>query len=143
MTDNWGRRLYLASATMMIIMGLVHSISLFTQPVAHNDTERQLNDLLNNYRFNALGSMRSMQDFLQGFSISFMLAALVLGALAFAVSRERLGLLKRVALVNILWLVAMLATSLRYFFIVPTSFLSVTLLLFVLAWFKLPADQPS
>jgi hypothetical protein len=143
MTDSWGRRLYLASATMMIIMGLVHSISLFTQPVAHNDTERQLNDLLNNYRFNALGSMRSMQDFLQGFSISFMLAALVLGALAFAVSRERLGLLKRVALVNILWLVAMLATSLRYFFIVPTSFLSVTLLLFVLAWFKLPADQPS
>ena len=35
--------------------------------------------------------------------------------------------------------------SLRYFFAVPTSFLATTLILFALAWFKLPArsGQPS
>jgi len=54
--------------------------------------------------------------------------------------RERAGLLKRAALANIVWLAAMTAVSLRYFFIIPGSFLAVTLLIFVLAWVKLPAE---
>ena len=48
--------------------------------------------------------------------------------------------LKRAALASIIWLAAMTAVSLYYFFIVPTSFLAVTLLIFVLAWLKLPAE---
>jgi hypothetical protein len=141
MTDKWGRRLYVAAAVMMLIMGLVHSISLFVQPVAHNDTERQLNDLMTSYRFHVPGGVRSMQNFLQGFSIAFMLAALGFGVLDLALAHERPGLLKRVAFVNILWLIAMVANSLFNFFLVPTGFLSVTLFLFFFAWLKLPADS--
>jgi hypothetical protein len=48
--------------------------------------------------------------------------------------------LKRAALVNILWLATMTAVSLHYFFLVPTSFLAATLLIFLFAWLKLPAD---
>jgi hypothetical protein len=81
-----------------------------------------------------------MNDLLRGFSISFMLAALCFAGLDLVVRRERAGLLKRVALVNLLWLATMIAVSLRYFFIVPTSFLAVTLLAFILAWVKLPAS---
>jgi hypothetical protein len=48
--------------------------------------------------------------------------------------------LKRVALVNALWLAVMTAVSLRYFFVIPTSFLTVALLIFALAWWKLPGS---
>ncbi len=84
--------------------------------------------------------MRSMADMLRGFSVSFMLAALGFGLFDLLLFRERAGLLKRAALANILWLAAMTAVSLHYFFVVPVSFLAAALLIFVLAWWKLPAE---
>src|SRR5258708_38705315 len=93
---------------------------------------------MSHYQFNVMGSMRSMDNFLRGFSISFMLATLVMGSLDLALCRERAGLLKRVALVNTIWLAAMTAVSVRYFFVVPGSFLAIALLIFALAWLKLP-----
>jgi len=80
-------------------------------------------------------------DLLQGFSVAFMLAALGMGAVDLVVARERAGLLKRVALVNVIWLGAMTADSLRYFFVVPTSSLILTLVIFLLVWWKLPAEE--
>jgi hypothetical protein len=63
-----------------------------------------------------------------------------LGVLDLVLARERTGLVKRVALINTIWLAAMTAVSLRYFFIAPTSFLVTALLIFALAWLKLPAS---
>jgi hypothetical protein len=137
MTDKWGRRFFISGAVALLIMGLVHSLSFFAKQVPTNDTERQLLDLMANYRFNLMGSMRSMNNLLRGFSISFMLAALVMGAVDLVLCRERSTLLKRVALVNAIWLAAMTVISLRYFFVIPISFLVVALLIFVLAWLKL------
>ena len=70
-------------------------------------------------KLNLMGSMRSMNDLLRGFSISFMLTAFVLGAIDLALCREGAGLLKRVALVNVIWLATTIAVSLRYFFAAP------------------------
>jgi len=125
---------------VLVLLGLVHSLSLFEKPVPANDTERQVMDLMSNYRFNEMGSMRSMDNFLRGFSISFMVGMLGLGALDLLLARERAGLLKRVALINTIWLATMTAVSLRYFFVFPTSFLATALLIFALAWLKLPAS---
>ena len=122
---------------------MVHAISLFERPVPANDTEKQLLDLMTGYRFNLMGSSRSMNDLFRGFSISFMLAALGFAALDLVLSGERSGLLKRVALVNAIWLAAMTAISVHYFFVAPTAFLVVALLIFVLAWLKLPSKQTS
>jgi hypothetical protein len=143
MTDKWGRRLFKTGAVVLVLLGLVHSVSLFQKPGPANDTEKQLLDLMAGYKFDLMGSMRSMADLLQGFSTAFSLAALILGVLGLALARERAGLLKRVALINILWLAAMTAVSLHYFFAAPTSFLAATLLIFVLAWLKLPAEGTS
>ncbi|MGC1644233.1 MAG: hypothetical protein WA741_00270 [Candidatus Sulfotelmatobacter sp.] len=140
MTDKWGRRLFTTGAVVLLLLGLVHSLSLFEKPIPANDTERQLLDLMSNYKFNVMGSMRTMDNFLRGFSIAFMLSALGLGSLDLVVCRERSGLLKRVALVNIVWLAAMTAVSLLYFFIFPTSCLTAALLIFVLARLKLPGS---
>ena len=138
MTDKWGRRLFTAGAVWLLVLGLVHSLSLLGTPVPANDTERQLLDLMSHYQFNVMGSMRSMDNFMRGFSISFMLATLVMGSLDLVLRGESAGLLKRVALVNAIWLAVQAAVSLRYFFVAPTSFLIVALLIFALAWLKLP-----
>jgi hypothetical protein len=140
MNDKSGRRSFKAGALWLLILGTVHSTSLFIKQVPANDTERQILDLMTGYRFNLMGSLRSMSDLMRGFSVAFMLAPLAFGVLDLMLSRERAGILKRVALVQIIWLAAMIVVALRYFFAVPLSFLVVALLIFALAWLKLPAD---
>jgi len=141
MTDKWSRRFFKSGGVWLILLGLVHAISLFRKLVPANDTERQLLGLMTSYKFNLMGSLRSMDNLFQGFSVAFMLAALGMGALTLAVSNERASLLKRVALLIIIWLAVMTGVSLHYFFAAPTSFLAVALLLFVLAWLRLPATE--
>jgi hypothetical protein len=140
MNDAWGRRLFKTGAVWLLITGAVPSVSLFRDLVPANDTERQLIDLMTSYRFNLMGSLRSMSELMRGFSIAFMLAPLAFGVLDLMLARERAGLLKRVALVQIIWLAVMIVVALRYFFAVPLSFLAVALIIFVLAWLKLPSD---
>ena len=139
MNDVWGRRLFTAGTILLLLIGLVHALSLFGTPTPANDTEKQLFSLMRDYHFNLMGSSRSMNDLMRGFSMAFMLAAFGFGVFDLVLRKERTELLKRVTLVNILWVAAMMILSLRYFFAVPTSFLSTTLILFALAWFKLPA----
>ena len=139
MQDKWGERLFTAGGVFLLVLGGVHALSLIGKPASANETERQLMDLMTGYKFNVMGTLRSMDEFLRGFSISFMLAALVVGALDLVLRRERAALLKQVALVNAIWLAVMTAVSLRYFFVIPTSFLVVALLIFTAAWMKLPA----
>jgi hypothetical protein len=141
MNDKWGRRLFKTGAVWLLILGVVHSISLVRELVPANDTERQILELMSSYKFNLMGSLRSMSVLMRGFSVAFMLAPLAFGALDLVLSRERAGLLKRVALVQVIWLAAMTAVALRYFFAIPLSFLVIALLIFVLAWLKLPADS--
>jgi len=136
--ERRGRRLFTAGAVLLIALGLVHSLSFLKALVPANPTEQQLLDLMSNYKFNLLGSLRSMQDLMTGFSISFMLAALGLGAVDFLLRRSPARLLKRIAIVNTLWLALMTAVSLRYFFTAPTSFLAADLILFLLATVTLP-----
>src|SRR5216683_5972927 len=140
MTDKWGRLLFKAVAVALLVLGLVHSLSLIHEPVPANDTEKQLLRLMSSYKFNLMGSFRSMADLLRGFSVSFMVAGLGFGIFDLMLSREREGLLKRAALANIIWLAVMTAVSLHYFFAAPTSFLAAALLIFILAWLKLPAE---
>ncbi len=128
---------------MLIVIAAVHSISLFQKPMVRNDSEKQLMELMTTYRFTVMGSLRTMNDFLRGFSISFGLASLGFAVLDFTLRRERAALLKRVALVNFIWLAVMTGVSWHYFFAAPTSFLAATMLIFVLAWVKLPAAETS
>ena len=143
MSEKRGRGLFKAGAVLLLFLGAVHSLSFFEKPMPSNATERELLDLAANYHFNLMGSSRSMSDLLRGFSICFMVSVLAFGALDLMFSRERAGALKRVALINSIWLAAMTAASLRYFFAAPTSFLVLALLIFMLAWWELPADSPS
>jgi hypothetical protein len=57
--------------------------------------------------------------------------------------REPAELVKRIAIVNTLWLAVMTAVSVRYFFAAPTSFLAAALILFLLATLTLPRTRTS
>ena len=141
MNGKLGKRVFMAGGVFLLIIGAVHSLSLF-QPIAAPDSAaQQLVDLAASYKFNLMGTFRSLLELMRGFSINFVLSAFGIGLLDLAVARERIGLMKRVALINVLWLGVSLAVSLRYFFIVPTTFLSIALLLFLIAWFALPSDS--
>lgn len=141
MNDSWGRRFFKAGAVWLLLLGMVHSTSLFQKPHPANETERQLLDLMNTYHFNLMGSSRTMSELVRGFSASFAVAALAFGLLDLFLSRESAALLKRVAVVNALWLATMIIISLVYFFVVPTFFLATALLIFIVAWVKLPRSQ--
>lgn len=143
MNDKWGRRLFKTGACFLILMGLVHSVSLFEKLAPANDTERVLIGLMDSYKFNLMGSQRSVSDLFNGFSISFMVASLGFGVFDIFLWAERSSLLKRVALANILWLAVMVGVSLHYFFAAPSSFLIVALLIFIFAWMKLPVEKVS
>ena len=140
MADKWGRRLFKTGAVWLVLLGLVHAISLVEELKPANNTERQLLDLMTNYKFNLLGSFRSMDDLLRGFSLVYMLNVIGIGTLILLLSGERAALLKRVALTTTIWLALVVAVSLHYFFIVPTAFLGLALLLFALASVKLPSS---
>ncbi len=139
MPDKRGRHLFIAGAVLLLLLGCAHSLSLFEKPAPANETERQLMNLMSTYRFNLLGSMRSVDELERGFSISFILAFFCVGALDLALRREPAALLKRMALINAMWLATMSAVSLRYFFAAPTFFLVAALLAFALAWVTLPS----
>lgn len=140
MTETTGRRIFRIGAGLLLLTGLVHSLSLFITRAPANETEKQLQLLMDTYRLNLAGSMRTMSELTRGFSISFMLGILAFGVLDFAVSSERATLIKRVASVNVLWLAAMIAVALRYFFIVPISFLAVSLLPFAIVALMLRSE---
>lgn len=141
MNDKLGRRIFKTGAVLLMVIAAVHSLSLIRERTPANDTERQLFELMTNYKFNLVGTMRSMSELMSGFSAAFGLAVLGFGLLDIAVWSERARLLKKVALANSLWLAAMLVVSLHYFFLVPTSFLALALVIFVFAWWKLPASE--
>jgi len=142
MTDKWGRRLFVAGAIVLLLLGTVHSLSLFEKPAPANDAEKQLLDLMSNYKFNLMGSIRSMNDLMRGFSIAFLAGAIAVGLLDLSLRREAARVLKSAASINVIWLAALTAVSLKYFFVVPTTFLMIALAIFAAAWVKI-SDTPT
>ena len=87
--------LFTAGTILLLLIGLVHALSLFGTPTPANDTEKQLFSLMRDYHFNLMGSSRSMNDLMRGFSMAFMLAAFGFGIFDLALRKERTELLKR------------------------------------------------
>lgn len=65
----------------MLATGVIHSLSFLNEPQPQNDSERLLYDLLKNYRFDLGGTMRSMEDLINFFSLSLTLFCLFAGTL--------------------------------------------------------------
>jgi hypothetical protein len=121
----WSYKLFRIGALILALNGIAHyldrSANIAAKPV--NGTEYQLRDLLYGFKFNAMGSMRTHGDIYDGLSLSFTIFMLTLAAIGFLTPVNR-----KTAYVICGSLVAMIAVSLTYWFIMPTAFMSVALL---------------
>jgi hypothetical protein len=133
-----------AGSCVLVLLGLVHSMAVFQTPVAANDTERQLLALMNDYRRDMMGSMRSTADILRGFNIALSVFSIGIGALNFALGRLLAGnprVLLVAAGINVVWLAAMLANSVANWFAAPTAFLLLSLMCYAVAAIRLRRGQ--
>lgn len=79
------------SAVMMLITGIIHSISLFVNSAPRNDTERQLEDLVTNYRIDAgVGFHPSYSNLFTALSSCFTLLCLLGGITLFYLLRKQI-----------------------------------------------------
>jgi hypothetical protein len=127
----------MAGAIVLVLLGVVHSLAVIAEPAPQNDTERQLYNLMANYKIPLPGAVRSMAELVRGFNIAFGLLSLSLGLINLAIARLDSSVLKRLALVNVVWLTAMTLNSMYHWFAIPTAFLATALLLFAVSWMAL------
>ena len=79
-----------AAAIFQFFTAGLHSIGIIVKPQPENDTERQLLDLMHNYKFDlGAGFLHSMSDLMTSFSISFTLLLLFGGLLNWYLLRKR------------------------------------------------------
>jgi hypothetical protein len=121
-----------------LVSALVHMAGhLIGQPAPANDTERQLAALATSYQYSMPGgAMRSLMDFLSGYSLMFALQLATMGAAGLAVARRAHHdgtLMRGVARAFAVCGALMLVLSMVYFFLIPSMFLSTVALCFGMA----------
>ncbi len=80
-----------AAIIMQLLTAAFHSMSFFVKPVPQNDTEKQLLDLVSNYKPDAgMGFHPSFSELFTGLSISFTLICLFGAALNWYLKKKQL-----------------------------------------------------
>ena len=132
------RILLSSGAVIALLCALAHTIGHLAGPDApKNATEKQLLDLLTSYAFEVPGGQRTLWQFMTGFSWTFSVLFLLLGVLPLAVLRLRPEdgpLLRLIAGLETIACGLLLAISLRYFFVAPSTFIGLALLAFGGSW---------
>jgi hypothetical protein len=129
-----------------MVSAVVHLAGHLAGPLTPvNDTERQLLGLATTYRFVLTGGAhRSLMDLLDGFSLMFPLFLATIGAVGLAVEKRGRGdaaLMSAVARMFAVSTVVLLGVSLLKFFIVPTLFIAVMAVCFLVASVESPKSE--
>jgi hypothetical protein len=111
-------------------MGAAHLFGQFggTGSKPLNGMEDQLRMLMETYKTNMMGTMRSTREIYNGFSLAFAAFSIGLGALAFTVPPQ-----KKVSIVLAALLAVLTGISHMYWFTAPTAFLAGATVLFGLS----------
>jgi hypothetical protein len=125
---------------VLIATCFLHLFGHFQEPIAQNETEQQLLDLMTNYTMNIGSETITMMGLQKGFSLLFSLLMLWPGVLGLYLAKTLQGQTKHLRTINFMYVGAMsieTAISLTYFFIIPTTCIVLGLLFFVIAAFRL------
>jgi hypothetical protein len=132
------RLFFKAGCWAAFVTAVVHMVGHLsgTQPAA-NDTERQLIQLYETYRF-ALpgGGARSLSEFMSGFSLIFAAALAMFGGTNLMLVRRCAGdaaLMRMATALALAFSVTLLVISLTHFFIAPTLFIAAVAVCFAAA----------
>lgn len=124
----------------LLITACLHLVGHFIGPIPENDTEKQMLDLMINYNMNIGSETVTMMGLYKGFSLCFSLLFLWTGFMGLFLSKnlaENSTALRKAAYTYTIALGIMLAISLVYFFMIPTTCISVAFVFFAIAAFRI------
>ncbi len=127
------------------ITATVHLIGILAGPmVAANETEQVLLDMAKSYQFPLPGGgRRSLIEIMDGFSLSFSLFLTAIAGLGFLVARRGVDdriLMTAATRALAAFSLVLLVISATYWFVIPTIFIGVMTVSFVLAAVSRPAQ---
>lgn len=133
------RVLYMTGCVVAILCALAHTAASLKDPEAGSEQERLMLDAMVTVKIEALhkmGAERTMMDIANGFSWHWTWSVFACGAACMALRfwrKDDCGLLRFSAVCAAVFFAGALGLSLRYFFIVPTAFLSACIVCFSVA----------
>jgi hypothetical protein len=132
------------AVVFLLLNALIHSLTLFLQPAAQNETERQLFDLMTSYKqdFGA-GFKRSTKELVTALSACFSLVCLLGGlTLAFLLRKQaEIRIMKGVLGIHVLVFGICFAVMAVFTFLPPIVLTGLILLSLLLAYFLIPRQQ--
>ena len=132
------------AVVVLFLTALIHATSLFLTPAAQNETERQLFDLLANYRqdFGA-GFKRSTNELFTALSACFSLVCLLGGlTLAFLLRKQaEVRIMKGVLGIHVLVFGICFAVMAVFTFLPPIVLTGLIFLSLLLAYFLMPRQE--
>ncbi len=138
-------RFWLWTAVVFLLLNaLIHSLTLFIQPAPQDETQRQLFDLMANYKqdFGA-GFKRSTKELVTALSASFSLLCLLGGlTLAFLLRRQAdVRIMKGVVGIHVLVFGICFALIAVFTFLPPIVLTGLIFLSLLLGYFLMPREQ--
>lgn len=124
-----------AAIALQFVTGIFHLLGFISSPNPKNDSEKQLFDLMTNYKFDlGSGFLRSMEDLMNSFSIAFALFLFFSGILNLFLLRSNLPkkIMKGVIMINFFaYLICFITMSILTFLppIICTGLIVTTLLI--------------
>jgi hypothetical protein len=120
---------FMASCIVIILMGVAHAVAAYIapQPEPKPGDEATLSHLVKTFEVDLPLAKRTTQEIREGFGLFFTLASATMGVVGLQLVRQPVA--RRIAWIYAGALVLMLANSLVHWFIIPTSFLGLALLL--------------
>ena len=131
--------------TFMFATAAIHATSLFVQPVPQNDTEKQLLDLMTNYKQDLMGFHRSTAELVTALSSCFSLLYVLGGFTNVYMLRTRVSgeFLKGFLGLNLLVFVPCFAIMLLLTFPPPIILTGLVAISLAAAYFTIPKEPVS
>lgn len=135
------RAAYYTGAVLQMLTSPIHLIGHFQKPAPTNDQERQLLDLLANYKMDfGAGFVRSMGDLFAGFSFQYSIFILMVGLInVLALRQVREGpFVRTLCWVNFIFMGICSVNAYVYFFLPPLTLFVLPTVAFLIAAVTVP-----
>ncbi|HNL39656.1 MAG TPA: hypothetical protein PKL15_00445 [Saprospiraceae bacterium] len=127
------------ASVILILTACIHSLSLFNDPVPANDTEKQLIDLMGNYKMDlGAGFQPTMSDLFTSMSVCFSMLYLFGGLLNLYLLRKKAGadLLSGVIRIETLIYGVTFVVFLCFTFLPPIVLAGLVVACLAMAWWR-------
>ena len=133
------------AVVVLFVNALIHSVTLFLEPSAKNETERQLFELMTNYKLDfGLGFKRSMNELTTALSACFSLVCLLGGLTLGFLLRQQAEprIIKGVACIHVVVFAICFAVMVVFTFLPPIILSGLIFLSLLLGYLLIPR-QPA